>query len=227
MSVAIIVPVLKRPHNVAPLLAAFKATTPDPYRVLFVCTPGDTNEVAAVRAAGADVVFTERAHPRGDYARKINLGYRSTIEPFLFLGADDLNPHPGWLEAALAQMASGIGVVGTNDLGNPRVMRGQHATHSLVARDYVDEHGTIDEPGKVLHEGYAHEFVDDEFICTARSRDAFAFAADSIVEHMHPHWKKAPTDALYDDAPRRYREGQRLFVRRKRLWTQKQRVARQ
>jgi hypothetical protein len=46
-------------------------------------------------------------------------------------------------------------------------MAGRHSTHSLVTRDYVERFGTIDEAGVVLHEGYPHEFVDDEFVQTA------------------------------------------------------------
>lgn len=110
-------------------------------------------------------------------------------------------------------------MVGTNDLGNPRVLRGVHATHSLVTRRYVDQHGTIDEPGKVLHEGYWHEFCDDEFVETSWKRKAWAFAADSVVEHLHPAWGKAPMDDLYAQEPRRMRQGRRLFLHRRRLWT--------
>ena len=125
---------------------------------------------------------------------------------------------PGWLSAALARLAPGIGVVGTNDLGSPRVMAGEHATHSLVTRSYADEFGTIDEPGKVLHEGYVHEFVDDELVATARFRSAWAFAVDSHVEHLHPCWGKAPMDRLYAGQSERIRAGRKLYDRRRHLW---------
>lgn len=172
-----------------------------------------------MRAAGGELHVIDRPPGPGDYARKMNHGVRVTTEPLLFLGADDIDFHPGWFEAACARLTPGVGVVGTNDLGNPRVISGEHATHVLVTRAYVERHGTIDEPGKVCHEGYPHEFVDDELVATAKARGAWAFAADSIVEHLHPSWGKAPTDPLYDGQRRRLVQGRRVFERRKRLWT--------
>lgn len=217
MTVAILVPVLRRPHRVVPLLESIEATTVEPHRVLFLCTEGDVAEIAAVEAAGCDHIDIRWA--RGDYARKINVGYRSTTEPLLFLAADDVKFHPGWLEAACEQLTDGVGVVGTNDLGNPRVLRGVHSTHSLVTRAYVDKYGTIDERGKVLHEGYWHEYCDDEFVETSWKREAWAFAKQSVVEHLHPSWGKAPTDRLYDQNHRRMVDGKRLFLERRHLWT--------
>lgn len=218
-AVAILVPVLRRPHRAAPLVASIEAATPEPHRVLFVASPGDTAEQDAVRATGADLLVIDRTPGCGDYARKVNNGHRATREPFLFLAADDLAFYPGWLTAALAHVERGASVVGTNDLGNPRVLRGDHATHSLVTRSYIDEHGTIDQPGTVLHEGYQHEYVDDELVGTAKHRGVWSFAADSIVEHLHPHWGKAPTDDLYDAQAHRLRASRSLFIRRRRLWT--------
>lgn len=219
LATVIIVPVLRRPHRVEPVLDSIEAATPGPHRVVFVASPDDHSEQAAVRAAGADLLVLDEPPTGGDYARKINAAHRASNEPLLFLGADDLAFHPGWLERAQARLDTpGVHVVGTNDLGNSRVVAGEHATHSLVTRWYVDHHGTIDEPGKVLHEGYEHEFVDDEFVATAKKRAAWAFAADSIVEHLHPLWGKAPTDPLYDDQARRMRIGRRLYRRRSHLW---------
>lgn len=217
MTLAVLVPMLGRPHRVAPLLESVTAATPEPHRVLFLLTPDDLEVHDAVaRAGGEHLEVPWRSH--GDYARKINAGVSATTEPLVFCGADDLAFHPGWLERAVERLAAGIGVVGTNDLGNPRVMRGEHATHSLVTRAYA-ELGTIDEPGKLLHEGYPHEYVDDEMVGTAKHRGAWAFAADSIVEHLHPHWGKAPTDELYDAQAQRMRAGRRLYQQRRRLWT--------
>ena len=213
----VLVPVLNRPHRAAPLVDSVRRTSDA--RVLFLCTPGDDEEQEACRATGADVIVTDEPLRPGDYARKINAGYRQTREPLLFLAADDLEFHAGWLEAAIACLDGTVQVVGTNDLGNARVMAGEHSTHTLVTRSYVDRFGTIDQPGEVLHEGYPHEFVDDEFVATAKKRGVWAFAADSHVEHLHPNWGKAPMDALYAEQGARMRQGQRVFQKRQRLWT--------
>lgn len=214
---AIVVPMLGRPHRVAPLIESIEATTPHA-RVVFVCSPDDRHVHDAIHSTGRERLTVPGPRP-GDYARKINAGIEHTDEPLIFMAADDLLFHPGWFQAATAMLTDGIGVVGTNDLGNPRVIRGEHSTHSLITRDYVERFGTIDEPGKAMHEGYHHEFCDDELVETAKHRNAWAFAADSIVEHLHPHWGKAPTDSIYDAQRARMRASRQHYRRRQRLWT--------
>lgn len=217
-STLVAIPVLGRPHRVEPLAESVAAATPEPHRVLFVATAGDRDEIAALRSAGVDWIAVD-PNPVGDYARKINHAVAVTDDPYIFTGADDLAFRSGWLTAALTEMTpDGVGVVGTNDLSNERVIAGEHATHFLVARWYVDRFGTIDEPGKIFHEGYPHEFVDDELIATARLRGRYAHAAGSLVEHLHPLYGKAPTDALYDAHAERMRAGRRVFRRRRHLW---------
>jgi hypothetical protein len=109
-------------------------------------------------------------------------------------------------------------VVGTQDLCNPRVIEGEHATHFLVSRYYYEAWGTLDERPAIFHEGYPHEYVDDELIGTAKMRDAYAFADDSIVEHLHPLVGKAPSDALYEASASRMKQGRALFIKRRKLW---------
>lgn len=217
MRTLIIVPVLGRPHRVAPLLESVEAATPEDHQVVFVATRGDSATVAALVDVHAEWIITS-PHPRGDYAKKINLAADLSEDPYLFLGADDLNFHPGWLTNALKRMVEGVGVVGTNDLGNARTVDGDHSTHSLVARWYANL-GTIDQPGKILHEGYWHEWVDDELVATAKHRGAYAHAKDSVVEHLHPFWGKSPSDPIYDQFTQRMRQGRIVFKQRKRLWT--------
>ncbi|WP_211349486.1 glycosyltransferase family A protein [Micromonospora pisi] len=214
---AILVPMLGRPHRVAPLLESIAATTPGA-EVLFVVSPDDVAVHAEIDAAGRRRV-TVPWRGCGDYQRKINFGIRATTAPLLFTAADDLRFHPGWLNAAHKRLAAGIGVVGTNDLANKRVLRGDHATHMLVTREYVTEYGTIDEPGKFLHEGYPHEWCDDEAVATAKHRKAWAFARDAVVEHLHPTVGKAPMDPLYAQQGHRMAAGRSIFNRRRRLWT--------
>ncbi len=214
----ILIPVLCRPHRAAPVLESIRAATTQEHRVLFIGSPGDFAEHQAVLDAGGELIIIEQLCGPGDWARKIQAGYEHTSNPLIFLGADDLAFHEGWLEAAQACLEPGIGVVGTNDLGNPRVMAGEHATHCVVTREYVEKFGTIDQPGQVLHEGYWHEYVDNELVETAKARNAWAFAFDSIVEHLHPNWDKAPMEGLYLMQRTRMRAGKRLYQRRRELW---------
>jgi glycosyltransferase involved in cell wall biosynthesis len=209
--VVIIVPVLRRPQNVRRVLASVRETAPKA-RVLFVADPDDEAEHQAIRDARAEMLIVQ-----GNYAKKINCAVHQTTEALIFQGADDLRFHPGWLEAAKSRFTRGIGVVGTNDLCSKRVMAGLHSTHSLITREYA-QLGTIDDPTRLLHEGYRHEFVDDEFVQTAIFRNAFAHSPDSIVEHLHPWVGKAPMDELYAKAGRRLLVGRLRYLWRRRLW---------
>lgn len=211
---AILVPVLGRPQNVAPLVESIEQNTPEPHRTLFVLSVGDVAELEAIEAYYQDhgeVFDYQLVGEPGTWARKINAGFAATEEPFVFLAADDLKFHGEWLLEALYVMGWNdtleadrrIHVVGTNDLGNERTWSRDphyvHATHSLVRRSYIDElGGTMDQgPGTVLFEGYAHEYADDELIETAKARGVYAHAYDSIVEHLHPDFGKAPQDDTY------------------------------
>jgi len=217
--IVIIIPVLRRPWRVQPLVDSIEANTLAEHRTLFVASPGDDDEIAAINDVGAEWIETPEQYPSGDYARKINLAYRASWEPLMFLGADDLCFHPDWFEKASAKFGGDIGVVGTNDLGNRRVMQGVHATHSLVSREYIDRHGTIDEPHKVLHEGYQHNWVDTEFVGTAQHRGAFISARESVVEHLHPHWNAdVPVDSTYEHGLSGFERDRRYYLGRQHLW---------
>lgn len=217
--VAVLIPTLGRPQHIAPLLKSLYDTTDNAVPV-FLCSDYDYDVHNAIKKHGERIIFVKRPrNGRGDYARKINVGYRNTTEPYMFLAATDLKFHPKWLENAMDRMNSTVHVVGTNDLGNKEVMRGRHSTHTLVSREYVDKYGTIDEPGKVLCEKYYHEYVDNEFVETAMSRNAFDIALNSLVEHMHPFFNKGDWDASYRKWKTRTEFGEELFKRRRPLWT--------
>lgn len=220
----ILVPVLGRPANVAPLLESIEATTPQPHRVLFIADEGDDAELAELeqqRRRWEHVAYIW-APAGARYAQKINRGYSYSSEPLLFQAADDLRFHPHWLEAARRELEhEGAEVVGTNDLTNQRTMLGQHSTHTLFTRSYIEaEGGTWDEgPGVVMHEGYAHEFCDDELVETARARGRYRHAFGAIVEHLHPLAGKAEDDATYQRGREGTRQSRQLFRRRRRqLW---------
>jgi len=90
----------------------------------------------------------------------------------------------------------------------------------MVHRDYV-EMGTIDEPGKVLHEGYHHQFCDNELVETAVSRGQFVFSRRSKVEHRHPIWRTAEMDPTYTKGlnPVNAKADQLHYLSRRPLWT--------
>lgn len=213
--ITLLIPVLGRPERAAPLVVSIQAATREEHEIVFVASPHDAKQIAACRETGQRTLVTPFPRENGDYARKVNYGIAETTGEWVFQGADDLRFHEGWDTAALA---TGAPLTGTNDLGNPLVKRGGHATHSLAQRAYIEEQGTIDEPGKLLHEGYTHCWVDNELVETALARGAFRSARRSYVEHLHPIWHKGTDDATYRRGQEHYQRDFALFTRRRPLW---------
>lgn len=214
--ILIAIPVLGRPERARIVYESATQATSVPHRVLFLCSLHDQAQIRACRRTGAVADVYPLAAGPGDWAKKLNYAISGSDEPWILLGADDLRFHEGWAEAALAVgEASGAGVVGTNDLHNPRVVRGTHSTHPLIRRSYA-ELGAFD-GGPLLYEGYDHQFVDDEVVATAKRRGQWAFAAEARVEHLHPYFQGAPMDKTYRKGMARIAADRALFMTRRRL----------
>lgn len=206
---AVIVPVLGRPQHAEPFMRSLLAST-GLATAYAVVEPHETDVAKAWAAAGARIIW---GHDELDsyadgqtegvahtFAEKANLAYRQTAEPWLLLVGSDVRFHAGWLDHALhvADVLEGS-VIGTNDLANARVMAGEHATHVLIRRTYIDEVGASwDGPKVVAHEGYRHNFVDDEIVTAAKQRGVWQMALGSAVEHLHPVFGKGEQDAVYE-----------------------------
>ncbi len=214
--VAVLVPVMERPQNAEPFMQSLRAST-GLATAYAICDAADTETWRAWYDAGATMVEAETGPT---FAQKVNVGYRKSHERLLFLTGDDVRFHPGWLDhAELIAAVTGAAVVGTNDLGNPRVIEGDHATHMLISRGYVEETGASwDGPGVVCHEGYRHWFVDDEIVTAAKQRNTWAPSLGSVVEHLHPIWKKGEPDAVYELGQSHAKEDGRLFKGRLRAY---------
>jgi hypothetical protein len=210
-TVDVIVPVLHRPQNIRPLMESLRAST-GLATAYFVCEEDDAEEIAEVKACGGQVLTDHRAHT---FAEKVNLAYGQTSAPWLLLAGDDVRFRPGWLDHAqdVARRYK-ADVVGTNDLANPRVIRGEHATHPMIRRSYIDEQGASwDGPGIVCHH-YDHWCVDDEIVAVAKQRGVFQPALGSQVEHLHPLVGKAEEDEVYRLGSLHATEDQKLFKKR-------------
>lgn len=210
--VAVLVPVMRRPQNAALFMRSLRAST-GLARAYAVADRSDTDTIAAWQAAGAEVIWQDDLVT---FAKKVNYGYRNSAEPWMLLVGDDVQFLPGWWDAALhTARVEGASVVGTNDLANPRTIYGEHATHLVVGRSYVDEHGASwDGPGVVAHEGYRHWYVDDEIVVAAKQRKAWAHAGASRIRHMHPVFGTAETDDVYTIGERNADRDRRLFEKR-------------
>lgn len=210
----VLVPTYGRPDKLELLARNILEASRKVDLVTFVVEADDPASIAAVGAIGPGVRYIINTGPRS-YAGAINTAAAHVDSPWLFTGADDLRYYWGWDTAALrlARICDAM-VVGTNDLGHPAVLAGQHSTHSLVSMEYVKQGATADRcPGKVLHD-YDHNWVDTELVHVARHRGVYAHCHTSLVEHLHPAWGKADSDATYTAGAANYDTDQAEFERR-------------
>lgn len=216
MSIAVIVPVYKRPHRIQPLLESFNATNPDAH-LLFVASPEDREEIAALQGI-PHLVMPLRRRP-GDWAAKINLGYRSTTDEWIVACGDDVHFHPRWdHHILLTHRLKKKRVIGTSDM-NPRAdVLGIYSPHPAIHRSYADDLGTIDRPGEIMCEAYDHNYPDRELAATAIWRGEWAFCKRAVLQHLHPAFNAGPTDATYRLGMRNFGRDGRLFRQRSRRW---------
>lgn len=211
--IAVIVPILGRPDNAAPFMRSLVASTG--LADVFVCGTEDDARPWVERAARR---VASRSHT---FPVKVNDGYRVAADHdwFLFVG-DDVTFRPGWWDHALfTARTSGCGFIATNDLCNPYVMVGRHATHPIMSRRYIEQHGASwDGPGTVAHEAYRHWFVDNEWTARAHQLGEFAYSPASIIEHLHPVYGKGVDDAVYAKARTNRDRDQALIEKRVKQW---------
>ena len=87
--------------------------------------------------------------------------------------------------------------------------------HVLIASGYIAERGASwDGAGIVCHEGYRHNYVDNEIVTVAKQRRVWAMCRTSMVEHIHPAWRKGEWDDVYQIGRESATEDGHLFERR-------------
>ena len=210
MELACLIPVLDRPANVAPLIASWKASR-TPGKLVFLATATDAPEIAALEANNA-VYYTTYAIT---WPQKQNWGVNRVVADWYLFGADDITFTPGWWDEVMkVAQSTGARVIGTNDQANPRVIAGDHSTHTVIARSYIREMGTIDADEAVCA-FYHHNFVDDELLWTAKMREEWAVASKAVVAHHHPIFDQTvPDDATYQRGMANWQADMALFQQR-------------
>lgn len=207
-TVAIVVPIAKRNNARTFLDTLFSSLTQEQHARVKVYAMTDFTDSEATDAWRAQSFWSYanvEVHPHpylramGSFGQKVNHGYDISSEEWLFAVGDDVKFHPGWLDQALeVARTTGKNVIGTNDLGTDAVKSGDHATHLLIRRSYIEQVGASwDGPGIVCHEGYRHWFVDNEIVVAAKQRDTWAPCTLAVVEHLHPYFGKGAMDDVY------------------------------
>lgn len=219
VQIAVIVPVIERPHAAEPFMESWANTTNGHSTVYPVVHVGDIDTYGAWDRKLAEVGVENYpivGSSRTTYAAKVNWAYETTEEPWLLLVGDDVRFHEGWEEAALAAMGRG-GVISTND--GQRDDLHLLAVHPIFQRTYLDTLGaTVDGPGTLAHEGYHHAYVDQEWSYVARKRGMLHYAPDCLIEHLHPVFGKGEPDHIYELGNAHNDEDRELCVSRLEAW---------
>jgi glycosyltransferase involved in cell wall biosynthesis len=215
-TVSIIVPTLRRAQGLIPFVDSIRRTSPlGEYRIVFVTDPDDDQTLGVIQTmvSGLDV---DRIDKGGTFPVKVNAAVAATDTPLMLVCGDDTVFKPGWYDAMMA--ARGPGVIGTNDL-TPRTKDKNHATAQVLEREYVDDPGAAwNEPGHAFHEGYHHNYADDELCRLAIYRGEFVFADDCVIEHHHPIWGTKEWDDVYAIGERNAKRDRALYSERRRAW---------
>jgi glycosyltransferase involved in cell wall biosynthesis len=224
-NITAIIPVLNRPKNVSTLINSFLETSPlDRVKILFVTSFDCEEEVKEIKKFSGPIYIGFAPNEILSWSQRINWGIiysnvNNNSNNWILCGADDLRFLPNWFEEAEKASKDFDGVIGTNDLGNPRCIMGIHSTHPIVSRKYIMEQGTIDgELGKLCCELYRHNYADDDLVLTAKKRNAWKHASYIHIEHLHPAWQKANWDSIYQIGNDNWNHDQQLFEYRKRLF---------
>lgn len=179
---AINIATLWRHHKLEGIVRNILATTNVSLKVYFVVEDNDTdsiNEVNRLIEKGYPVVCVKS--DKRNCNKAINVGFNASTEPFFGFCGDDCVFKPNWAEELMKVFEDPkIQVTcswdGLYDGGK---------SFYCMRRNYILNFGTIDEPGKVIHEGYGHTWVDNEFLETAIHRGVFHYCPQSEVKHCH------------------------------------------
>lgn len=217
-STAILIPTFNRAHKLVEVYNNARNSSPLVSAVYFIVEKEDQESVGVLRSHRLPFFYNERSR---NYAGALNTAYLKTTEKYFFIGSDDLDFKPGWLEKCLEKMTGRIKVVGTNDLHNQDVLKGIHATHFLIDRDYIKQHsGVVDQKNLVLSESYNHNWTDREFIEIAKMRQVFLPCLDAVVEHLHWSYGLSPNDETYS-MQKSANHDIRLYRQRRPVWVKK------
>jgi len=220
MSLSVIVPVLNRPQNATPFMRSLRRTDAWPCTVYAVCDEEDVPTITSWADENAVVVISRYG---STFPHKAQYAYEEMIPTdWIFLCGDDVAFQDGWWNEAMkvAKIEPDACLISTNDLGNPFVTGGIHATHPIIKTSYVEQSGASwDGPGSLVHRGYFHSYCDNEWTEKARLDGVFAPALASIVKHRHPTWGTAPWDDTYGLPLEHIAEDALLYEERRRQAT--------
>lgn len=214
--IQVIVPTYKRIQNIEKCFNNI-LETPD-CEPLFVVHESDIDSLNEVKRLGAKYVVDKQL-PSGVNAS--NCGYWAVKTNWFVLSQDDIIFHKGWLDNALKHISKGIKVVGLYD-GYPYHLQSQHSVAWLINKNYVQRNSlSIGHKNVLFNPDYKKNYADNELNDTAKFRGVWAYASDSLAEHIHPGFNKSQMDSTYQMNEKFLGEDRGLYNSRIHLWTKK------
>ena len=142
--ILVVIPVLNRPERVEPLLTSLYASVRDvetapPVRRQTPAISRSRRPYRRPTPTGCSCRFHVETVADARKCNRAATHAHATGHEWVFLDADDLCfCHGGPTRRSRSRVWTNAQVVGTNDLGNPKVMTGEQATHSLVRTTYIE-----------------------------------------------------------------------------------------
>lgn len=210
MTTAILIPSLNRPQRLRQTISYLHANTAEPHRLLF-CVSDIESKV--ILSELGEWYLDDSDDPDRRYVTRMNKLVRHIDDAdAVFFGSDDVIHHPGWLTEAW-KVLEDFSCVVVNDGHNP------NGTQALMRAGFLP-FAVFDSPGDAFHNGYIHNFADNEQHFTAFKQGEYARAMESHVEHLHPLFQSdnaIPWDATYSNAQKGWDHDQMLFNERVQL----------
>jgi len=203
----VIVPTRTRPHNVAPLVTAFRETGSfeDGVELVFVIDNDDPDlgayaaQLALVEAGaspGRQPISWIAASAWEPLVPKLNKAanyLRVTQQPYAlgFMGDDHRPRSAGWAKAYREELEMlGTGIVSCPDGYRPDDL----PTHWLMTADIVEALG-----GRMVPPPVHHLYCDDAIRLLAKEAGCWRWRADLLVDHLNPYaGARAPMDEQYE-----------------------------
>jgi hypothetical protein len=208
MRIAVLIPTIYRPAGLKRTLVTLQATAPECIAVV-AAEKDDVEGQKMAERYGA--IFTTCPEPLrgGAYAWNQALKAAPDFDAY-FLGSDDIEFTPGWLEEVLRVLNDelcGSGFVGIND--NRKNAKSFCATHYLMTRDFIIQYNG----GVAAAPFYFCDWTDMEADRRARRANKWAWADKAIVRHI---WMGPAGDAAYQRAAARRKDVRPIYEDRER-----------
>lgn len=198
----IVVPSLGRPQNAARLLERFLSTTTyrDGAYLTFAVEDNDPTVLEYPYAYTHPVKGGSMVQALNEVA----VEQASNFDYLAFLG-DDTLPYDGWLPKIMeALQGKNNSIVYGNDL---------HHGENLPTSVFMDSN-IVRTLGYMAPPNQKQIFVDNYWKALGEDLGTLIYLDDVIIEHLHPNFGKAPSDASYalSNGPERWRHDEEAFI---------------